>query len=150
MPGPSITPDTIGDTIVIYHNGHETNKCERLVAFETALWHRILHADRCVPNFDGNVDYFNELGYDVMELFMPLYAPPPPALCFCNNLNIGPPPALCFCNNLNMYGCNAVPGIDSNHHWFHQWEDKGDFPIRFFIEPIVRPRPRPSSRAVFL
>ena len=88
MPGPSITPQTIGDTIVIYHNGHETNKC--------------------VPNFDGNVDYFNEMGYDVMELFMPLY------------------------------GCNAVPGIDSNHHWFRQWEDKGDFPIRFFIEPIVR------------
>jgi hypothetical protein len=36
------------------------------------------------------------------------------------------------------YGCNAVPGIDSNHHWFHQWEAKGDYPIRFFIEPIVR------------
>ncbi len=89
-----------------------------------------------MPNFDGNVDYFNELGYDVMELFMPLYAPPPPAPCFCNNVN--------------MYGCNAVPGIDSNHHWFHQWEDKGDFPIRFFIEPIVRPRPTTSSRTVFL
>jgi hypothetical protein len=136
MPGPSITPDTIGDTIVIYHNGHETNKCATHAPFETALCYQILHANRCVPNFDGNVDYFNELGYDVMELFMPLYAPPPPALCFCNNLN--------------MYGCNAVPGIDSNHHWFHQWEDKGDFPIRFFVEPIVHPRPRPSSRTVFL
>jgi len=87
MPGPSITPEGISDTIVIYHNGHETNKC--------------------TPNFDGNVDYFNQLGYDVMEMFMPLY------------------------------GCNAVAGIDSNHHWFHQWEDKGDYPIRFFIEPII-------------
>jgi hypothetical protein len=34
MPGPSIAPHSIGDTIVLYHNGHETNKC--------------------TPNFDGN------------------------------------------------------------------------------------------------
>lgn len=53
MPGPSISPQKYGDTIVIYHNGHETHNC--------------------VSNYDGNVDYFNELGYDVMELFMPLF-----------------------------------------------------------------------------
>lgn len=41
-----------GRTLVLYHNGHET-------------------AD-CTPNYDGVVDHFNELGYDVMELMMPL------------------------------------------------------------------------------
>lgn len=29
--------------MILYHNGHET--------------------DTCVPNYDGIVDYFNELGY---------------------------------------------------------------------------------------
>ena len=120
MPGPPITPQSIGDTVVIYHNGHETNKC--------------------TPNFDGNADYFNQIGYDVMELFMPLYAPPLSTpnmllLCFQRAILL----SFCFsCVVIDRYGCNAVPGIDSNHHWFHQWEDKGDYPIRFFIEPIVR------------
>ena len=89
MPDTPIAPSTIGDTVIIYHNGHET--------------------DSCTPNFDGVVDYFNELGYDVMEMFMPLY------------------------------GCNAdTPyGQPYNHQWFEQWELKGDFTMRFFIEPVV-------------
>ena len=41
-----------GKTLVLYHNGHETSTC--------------------VPNYDGVVDYFNELGFDVMEFMMPL------------------------------------------------------------------------------
>eukprot|EP00038_Savillea_parva_P019980 m.30019 g.30019 ORF g.30019 m.30019 type:complete len:486 (-) comp4656_c0_seq1:24-1481(-) len=45
-------PTTISDTLIIYHNGHETSSC--------------------TPNYDGVVDYFNELGYDVMEMMMPL------------------------------------------------------------------------------
>eukprot|EP00035_Acanthoeca_spectabilis_P037152 m.43759 g.43759 ORF g.43759 m.43759 type:complete len:437 (-) comp8466_c0_seq1:2478-3788(-) len=45
-------PSSISDTLVIYHNGHETATC--------------------TPNYDGVVDYFNELGYDVMEMMMPL------------------------------------------------------------------------------
>ena len=41
-----------GRTLILYHNGHET--------------------EDCTPNYDGVVDYFNEVGYDVMELMMPL------------------------------------------------------------------------------
>ena len=112
MPGPSIAPHSIGDTIVLYHNGHETNKCTQ--------------------NFDGNVDYFNQLGYDVMELFMPLCANPPRKTRYYRF-------SLCKLRRRSLrYGCNSVAGVDSNHHWFRQWEDKGDYPIRFFIEPIVR------------
>ena len=40
------------DTLLIYHNGHET--------------------ETCTPNYDGVVDHFNEIGYDVMEMMMPL------------------------------------------------------------------------------
>jgi len=89
MPGPSISPQGLGDTVVIYHNGHETNKC--------------------TPNFDGVVDYLNEAGYDVMELYMPLF------------------------------GCNAdTPyGQPYNHEWFEQWERLGEITMRFFIEPMV-------------
>ncbi|KOO23675.1 u2 small nuclear ribonucleoprotein a [Chrysochromulina tobinii] len=89
MPGPAIVPTARGDTVVFYHNGHETNKC--------------------TPNYDGVVDHFNQLGYDVFEFFMPLY------------------------------GCNGnTPYETSSHHeWFEQWELKGDFPLRFFIEPVI-------------
>ena len=78
-----------GDTIVLYHNGHETKSCE--------------------PNYDGVVDHLNQLGYDVMELMMPLL------------------------------GCNDAPQYNSPkaHSWFQTWEDKGESTIRFFIEPVV-------------
>lgn len=36
---------SIGDTLIIWHHGHETTYCE--------------------PNFEGVVDHLNELGYDV-------------------------------------------------------------------------------------
>ena len=79
-----------GDTLVLYHNGHETASC--------------------TPNYDGVVDYFNQLGYDTMELMMPLL------------------------------GCNRVtdrfPDATS-HQWFEQFEAKGDKTIRYFIEPVV-------------
>ncbi len=50
--GPPLAPKAISDTLVMYHNGHETTSC--------------------MPNYDGVVDYLNEAGYDVMELMMPL------------------------------------------------------------------------------
>ena len=37
-------PRTISDTLLIYHNGHETASC--------------------TPNYDGVVDHFNQIGYD--------------------------------------------------------------------------------------
>ena len=49
---PEVAPQKISDTLLIYHNGHET--------------------ETCTPNYDGVVDHFNEIGYDVMEMMMPL------------------------------------------------------------------------------
>jgi len=82
-------PQSIGDTLIMYHNGHESNSC--------------------TPNYDGVVDHFNQLGYDVMELMMPL---------------IG-------CNQAYQYG-NPL-----KHGWFQQYEDKGDYTMRYFIEPVA-------------
>jgi hypothetical protein len=89
MPDPSISPTTIGDTVVIYHHGHEVHSC--------------------LPNYDGVVDYLNEIGYDVMEMNMPLFG----------------------CNSATPYG------EPYDHSWFLQWEQLGDFPLRFFIEPVI-------------
>ena len=67
-----VAPQGITDTLILYHNGHETATC--------------------TPNYDGVVDYFNRLGYDVMELMMPL---------------IG-------CNQAYQYG------NPKSHYWFQQ------------------------------
>lgn len=83
-------PSGISDTLILYHNGHET--------------------ESCTPNYDGVVDHFNQLGYDVMELMMP------------------------------MLGCNLIPpsmGQHTGHKWFKQFEEKGDYTMRYFIEPVA-------------
>lgn len=86
--GPPLDPTSLSDTLILYHNGHETQSC--------------------MPNYDGVVDYFNELGYDTMEFMMPLL------------------------------GCNAVPGIPSTHWWFLPYEVEGYHTFKFFIEPLAQ------------
>ena len=87
MPSPQQYPAGRADTLVLYHNGHETATCQ--------------------PNYDGVVDYFNELGYDVMELMMPLI------------------------------GCNTNPKAPQSHAWFKQYEDAGVHTIKYFVEPVI-------------
>ena len=83
----------LSDTLIMYHNGHETLTC--------------------TPNYDGVVDHFNQLGYDVFELMMPL---------------IG-------CNEAPQYD---IPGEGAQKHWwFQQFEDRGDYTMRYFIEPVA-------------
>ena len=84
-----IAPQEYSETVLLYQNGHETFSC--------------------VPNYDGVVDYFNRLGYDVMELMMPL---------------IG-------CNQAYQYG------NPQKHAWFEQFEKQGDHTLRYFIEPVA-------------
>ena len=84
-----VAPQGRTDTLLLYHNGHETATC--------------------TPNYDGVVDYFNRLGFDVMELMMPL---------------IG-------CNQAYQYG------NPRSHYWFQQFEDKGDPTLRYFVEPVA-------------
>jgi hypothetical protein len=51
--------------------------------------------------------FLNSLGYDVFLLSMPLK------------------------------GINVLDGVPSNHDWFRQWEEKGDYPLRYFVEPCI-------------
>merc|ERR1719253_2404827 len=38
-----------------------------------------------------------------------------------------------------LIGCNQAPqyGNPHGHDWFKQWEAKGDYTMRFFIEPVA-------------
>lgn len=41
--------------------------------------------------------------------------------------------------NLPLLGCNGAPqyGNPRSHQWFYQWEQKGEYTMRFFIEPVI-------------
>ncbi|EDQ91211.1 uncharacterized protein MONBRDRAFT_6255 [Monosiga brevicollis MX1] len=83
-----------GKTLVLFHNGH-SQPCTN-------------DEQGCVPDFDGSVDWLNQLGYDVMSFQMPLFQ------------------------------CNAVPNVPCQHAWFQQYADRGMPTMRFFVEPVVR------------
>eukprot|EP00911_Craspedida_sp_UC1_P001938 UC1_evm2s1491 len=60
-----------------------------------------------------NVSSFvHDLGYDLFVLSMPL-----------KGVNLGP-------------GASD-DGFPTDHWWFLQWEQKGDYPLRYFLEPAV-------------
>ena len=56
--------------------------------------------------------YFHDLNYDVFIFSMPL-----------KGVNLGPG--------------STDDKINDNHWWFFQWEQKGDRPIRYFVEPVI-------------
>ena len=62
------------------------------------------------PDYDGSVDWLNQLGYDVMNHHMPTFQP----------------------NAVNPYG------VQCDHAWFAQFEVQGASVLRFFLEPVVR------------
>jgi hypothetical protein len=45
------------------------------------------------------------------------------------------------CDYIMLYmpllGYNEQHGYPTSHEWFAQWEAKGDYTIRYFIEPVV-------------
>jgi hypothetical protein len=57
-------------------------------------------------------DFVHSMGHDVFIFSMPL-----------KGVNLGP-------------GSNATH-IESDHWWFLQWEQQGDHPLRYYIEPVV-------------
>lgn len=93
FPSPPLPALRNSDVLVLYHQGHNLP---------------------CVipggdPDYDGVVDWLNQLGYDVLNLHMPTY-----------QLNAVPPAFAC------------------DHATFEPLEAAGMPVFRFFIEPIVR------------
>lgn len=95
MPSNPIVAERRSDILVLHHHGHDTPH------------------DYCTSDWDGTTDWYNQLGYDVMTLQMPLLG--------CN-WNAGHMPA------------GATP---EDHIWFKQWDDKGLPAHKFFVEPVV-------------
>ena len=48
-----------------------------------------------------------------------------------------------------LIGCNQAYqyGNPKSHQWFAQWEAKGDYTMRYFIEPVALVRPAAHSTA---
>eukprot|EP01052_Picozoa_sp_SAG31_P019766 SAG31_NODE_1456_length_8264_cov_4.918570_4_plen_1194_part_00 len=42
-----------------------------------------------------------------------------------------------FLLSMPLKGINVMDGIPSNHDWFRAWEEKGDHPLRYFVEPCI-------------
>eukprot|EP00746_Dinoflagellata_sp_MGD_P036639 gnl/MRDRNA2_/MRDRNA2_187964_c0_seq1.p1 gnl/MRDRNA2_/MRDRNA2_187964_c0~~gnl/MRDRNA2_/MRDRNA2_187964_c0_seq1.p1 ORF type:complete len:451 (+),score=71.16 gnl/MRDRNA2_/MRDRNA2_187964_c0_seq1:52-1353(+) len=117
--GPRHYPTSITDTLVLYHNGHEahwtdgihqySNNATKPLCVRPAVLGDDLETSiaNCWINYDTNLGWLNELGYDAMELNMPLRGPN-------NNGSIG----------------------TMEHSWFEQWEEQGVRTMRFFVEPV--------------
>jgi hypothetical protein len=135
--GQTIVPRKITDTLVLYHNGHETHwtgehfnepLCVRPPLKTPSCWgcDPALHKNQegfqavkyswedptkvaqCWMNYDTVLGWVNELGYDAMEFSMPLRGP----------------------NNNGKFGTMS-------HSWFEKWEKKGVHTMKFFVEPVI-------------
>ena len=134
--GPTIVPRRTTDTLVLYHNGHEAHWLGRAAAEPLCVraplntpscwgcdlanhtdqgfrsvnysWSDPVKVAQCWFNYDTVVGWVNELGWDAMELNMPLRGPN-------NNGSIG----------------------TQSHSWFESWEARGVHTMKFFVEPVV-------------
>ena len=94
FPEVTIFPQNLSENLVIVHDGHTVT-------------------NRCPFDVQGDIDFLNQLGYDVMHIQMP------------------------------FHGCNAEdPRFPLGHGWFEQFagyhgNNSDQFPfMRFFVEPV--------------
>lgn len=95
FPEVPLPPTRRSDTLVIYHQGHDQPPCL---------------LDNPLTDFDGTIDFFNQLGYDVANHDMPTYQ----------------------ANALNPYN------VSCNHAFFEQFAAQGAPFLRVFLEPVIR------------
>ena len=120
------------DTLVLHHNGH--SPCSGSAPPRTS------GCSDCTPNFDTAQDWLNQLGYDVMELAMPLHGCnriPGNASCGARHCisDLGPGGRGFDCSKcVPTAGGGSLVG---SHEWFAQFEAQGDEVMRYFLEPVV-------------
>ena len=110
--GEPILPSRRSNTLVLYHNGHEAHWLESaskplcvrpaVTGDDTAT-----ASANCWINYDTTLGWLNELGFDAMELNMPLRGP----------------------NNNGSLGTMS-------HKWFEQYEAAGAKTMRFFLNAV--------------
>lgn len=94
FPEELLPPVKIGKVLVLMHEGHDDD------------------CSTCFADYDGTVDFLNQLGYDVMYFHMPGWG----------------------CSPLNIPGYNCENG----HTPLQFFADKGAKVLRLFLEPVVR------------
>ena len=96
FPDVPFPPTRRSDTLVVLHQGHDTPPC--LIPPDGLL------------DFDGTIDWLNQLGYDVANHDMPTFQ----------------------ANAYNDYN------VSCNHTFFEQFTEQGAPFMRVFLEPVVR------------
>ena len=120
------------DTLIIHHNGHGPCNGESKESPG-----RSTDCTDCTPNFDTAQDWLNQLGFDVMEVFMPLHG--------CNRIvaNESCSARHCVSNTTRGFDCSKCKPLGrgnsmvGSHQWFDQFEEMGDEAMRYFLEPVV-------------
>jgi len=121
-----ITPGKQSKDAIFFHHGHSNCICP------TQPGSDLIDASKCRPGCNSSMpsyhqigapgyswwdlynvsDFFHGLGFDLFVFSMPL-----------KGINLGPG--------------STKTTLNDNHWWFLQWEQKGDHPLRYFIEPVV-------------
>ena len=117
-------PSKRSKDVIFFHHGHSNCLCPSI---ETGL-----ERYRCQPgcnSSDPKHDEIGKLGYSWWDLYN--------VSTFFHDLNYD-----VFIFSMPLKGVNLGPGsnknqINDNHWWFFQWEQKGDRPIRYFVEPVI-------------
>lgn len=108
---------------VFFHHGHSNCICQGSTPLEKAL---------CRPGCNSSMPTGSEVddaGYTWWDLYN--------VSAFVHGLGHD-----LFVFSMPLKGINLGPGttsdtLNTDHWWFLQWEDKGDFPMRYFVEPVV-------------
>eukprot|EP00658_Telonema_sp_P-2_P047012 TRINITY_DN3545_c0_g1_i2.p1 TRINITY_DN3545_c0_g1~~TRINITY_DN3545_c0_g1_i2.p1 ORF type:complete len:424 (+),score=79.11 TRINITY_DN3545_c0_g1_i2:37-1308(+) len=122
-----VTPGKRSTDAFFFHHGHSDCACPTLSSNTQSLAYR-----KCQPGCNSSMptkaeigmsgyswwdlynvsDFAHSLGFDVFILSMPL-----------KGVNLGPG--------------STASAANGDHWWFLQWEQQGDHPLRYFIEPVV-------------
>jgi hypothetical protein len=120
-----VTPGKKSKSAFMFHHGHSNCVCP------SAKGSPVINAAKCRPGCNSSMpslaensdpgytwwdlynvsNFYHSLGHDVFILSMPL-----------KGINLGPG--------------TTDKELNSDHWWFLQWEEKGDSPLRYFLEPV--------------
>ena len=121
-----VTPGKKSKSAFMFHHGHSNCVCPM------AKGDPVIKGAKCRPGCNSSMpslaensdpgyswwdlynvsNFYHSLGHDVFILSMPL-----------KGINLGP-------GTTDKY-------LATDHWWFLQWEEKGDSPLRYFLEPAV-------------
>ena len=123
-----VTPGQRTKSAFFFHHGHSNCVCPRAENDPPIM------AAKCRPGCNSSMPSNHEIGmpgYSWWDLYN--------VSTFAHEMGHD-----VFIFSMPLKGVNLGPGstdttLNTNHWWFLPWEQKGDTPLRYFIEPVVLP-----------